>query len=405
MKILSIATTHPRFRGDSEPSFVFYLNRELVKRGHEVTTLVPHAVGARRRETVDGVVLKRFRYAFPASMQRLCYDGGILPNLQRSWVARFSLPTFLISQLGAIAKELWTRQYDLIHCHWLIPQGFFAAIVDKVGGLPLVVTVHGGDIFTENRMIAAMNRFVLKRCTFCTPVSRPIERRVRGLYAGVRSEVISMGVDLNQFNPCRRSEDLRNRLGGDPLLLFVGRIAEKKGVPYLLRAMPRILSRFAKARLVIIGSGPDETLVDHEIERQRLHDSVTRIGRVGQGDLPPYMASPSLFIMPSVVAESGDTEGLPVVLMEALASGVPVVASDVGGVADLIRHGETGLLAEQRNSEDLAEKCIRMLKDETLRRATVENARRLIDRDFSWPGVAERFERIFLRCVNVNYRS
>ena len=401
MRILSIATTHPRYRGDSEPSFVFYLNRELVKRGHAVTTLLPHAAGAARDELMDGVRLKRFRYAFPASMQRLCYDGGALPNLRRSWVAKFNLPTFLIGQLAAITKELRSGQYDLIHCHWLIPQGFFAAIVNKVDRLPLVVTVHGGDIFTANRMIAAVNRFVLKRCTFCTPVSRPIERRVRDLYAGVRSEVISMGVDLNQFNPHRRSEDLRNRLGGDPLLLFVGRIAEKKGLPFLLRAMPRILSCFAKARLVIIGSGPDERLVDREIERQKLHDSVTRIGRVGQGDLPPYMASPSLFIMPSVVAESGDTEGLPVVLMEALASGVPVVASDVGGVADLIRHGETGLLVEQRNSEDLAEKCIRMLQDETLRRTTVENARTLIENDFSWPGVAERFERVFLECANV----
>ena len=400
MRILSIATTHPRWEGDSEPAFVFNLNRELVRLGHKVTTVLPHAAGARREEVVDGVRLRRFRYFLPESRQRLCYDGGTLPNLRKRWSARLNLPFFLVAQCFAIARELRSDSYDLIHCHWLIPQGFFAAFISRWKKVPLVVTAHGGDVYTRSSLFRCLNRAVLRRCSRPTVVSSRVDQQVKSLVPGVSTETISMGVNVSAFSPDRRSTSLRERIGGEPQLLFVGRLAEKKGTVYLLRAMPMVVRRFPKAKLALIGSGPEEDAIRREIKELGLETHVVQLGKVAQERMPNYMASADVFVMPSVVAASGDTEGLPVVLMEALASGTPVVCSDVGGVSDLIKHGETGLLAREKDAADLGRQCIAMLDDEVLRKATAERGRALVEQRFSWPTVALAFEAVFHDCVS-----
>jgi phosphatidyl-myo-inositol dimannoside synthase len=395
VRILSVATTHPRFVGDSEPAYVLEINRELVRLGHQVTTLLPHADGAAASELVDGVDMRRFRYFFPASLQRLCYNGGILPNLRRSRWARANLPFFLPAQGVAVARTVRQTAPDLVHCHWLISSGLMGVLFGGVHKRPVVVSAHGSDVYIDNLLFQTVNRFVLARCHTCTVNSDGTRSRVARIHPGMRSEVVPMGVHPEDYGKHLASAEIRERLGGgDPQLLFIGRFSEHKGIPHLVAAMPEILRQLPRARLVLVGFGPEEPAIRRSIAASGLDGVVRFAGRISHAEVPSFLASADLVVLPSV-----QVEGLGVVLLEALASGTPVVGSRVGGIPDVIRDGETGLLALPGDPEDLARRCLRLLGDEALRRRTVEAGRRMVETQFSWASIAERFDGLFRACV------
>ena len=395
MKILSIATTHPRFDGDSEPAYVLALNRELVRRGHSVTTLVPHAPGAAVKERVGGVQIRRFRYFIPASAQRLCYNGGILPNLRRSWTARLNLPFFVAAQACAVARAVAFGSFDVIHCHWLITSGLMGALAACPARLPLVVTAHGSDVFTQNPVFMALDRWVLARSCVCTVNSRRSGQLVSRLNPEARIEPVPMGVYPERYGRHLRSAAVREAMGdGRPQILFVGRFSKNKGIDNLVRAMPTIAAELPEARLALVGFGPDEDRIRSTIEAVGLGDRVTILGRVSRDDIPTHMASADLLVLPSI-----RVEGLGVVLLEALASGTAVVGSDVGGIPDIIEDGVTGLLCRSRDEADIAAKCVRMLQDEDLKRRTTEKGMQLVNDRFSWTRIAAALEEMLLDCV------
>ena len=159
-----------------------------------------------------------------------------------------------------------------------------------------------------------------------------------------------MGVDIKQFNPKLKNQSLRHTLGNpDLFLLGVGRFAEKKGFQYLIRAMPEILKQYPKTKLVLIGFGPQEEELKQLSHNLSVPDSVLFPGSKTGKSLAEYFATADIFIGPSVVTPSGDTEGLGVVFLEAMASGTAVVASDVGGVGDIIEDQISGLMVQQKN--------------------------------------------------------
>lgn len=398
MKILSIATTYPRWIGDSEPAFVHLLNKELRRRGHGVTALVPHAESAPRLEIRDGVDIKRFRYFIPTGLQRLCYDGGIMPSLARDPIAWINLPVFLALLFLAIRREVRCRNYDVVHCHWLIPQGFFCVLLRRTLGFPLVISAHGGDVFTENAPFRLLNAVVCRSSAALTANSRGSKERMVKLGAGEDVRLIPMGVDIDSFCPSRREPAIHERMGGGgPQLLFVGRFAEKKGIKYSIGAMPLIIERLPGAKLALVGFGPLEKELTAEIRKHDLEQKIKILGRVEAERMPVIMASADLFILPSIMARSGDTEGLGVVILEAMASEVPVVATSVGGITDIVVHEDTGLLCSPKDVHSLADACVRMCSDDVLRERCRKTARRRVERNYSWSAVGRRFEELFLK--------
>jgi len=395
VRILSIATTHPRFEGDSEPAYVLALNRELVRRGHSVTALVPHGPGVATQEIIQGVQIRRFRYFFPPSAQKLCYNGGILPNLRNSWMARLNLPLFLAAQAGAVARAVAFGSFDLIHCHWLVTSGLMGAIVGGPSRLPLIVTAHGSDVFTENRLFKMLDRWVLHRSCVCTVNSSRSGELVSRLNPDARIEPVPMGVYTESHGKHLASDSVRSTMGnGSPQILFVGRFSKNKGITDLVRAMPMIADALPGAHLALVGFGPDEDRIRSTIAAEGMGDRVTIVGRVAGGDIPVHMASADLVVLPSI-----RIEGLGVVLLEALASGTSVVGSDVGGIPDIIEDGVTGLLCRSQDPPDIAAKCVRILQDENLNRRTTENGKRLVDSKFCWTRIGAVLEEIMLDCL------
>jgi glycosyltransferase involved in cell wall biosynthesis len=392
--VLVLGSTFPRWDGDTEPRFVESLSYELAE-FFDVIVLAPHCEGAARQEVFSNgehsIEVRRFRYFF-AKFESLAYDGGILSRVRQNPLRLLLLPLFLLGQAIATVRLCRSRKVDAIHAHWIVPQGFTVAVLRLLSNRlpPFLVTSHGGDLYAlRGRLLERLKRWVLGKADAVTVVSEAMrdycnEKRI----APAQIHVQSMGVDLvSKFTP---GDGKAPRDG----LVFVGRLVEKKGVAYLIEAVSILADRYPELRLNIVGDGPLRQWLEDLVVRLGLQDSVKFLGSVPNEAVPDYLRAAKIFAMPSVVAESGDQEGLGLVAVEALGCGCAVVAFDLPAVRDTIINGETGLMARPEDTTDLADKISLLLDDDARRIYLAEAGRRYAIGKFNWTAVGESYANI-----------
>ena len=395
MKVLVVASSaFPRWKDDPMPAFVHGLCVQLLRKGAGVAVLAPHHPGAKCFEFVDGMRVHRFRYFFPSSLERLCYDGGILPNMKKSFLARLQLPLLVVSEFFALLRVARIERPDIIHAHWILPQGFTAALADKLLGIPVVVTAHAGDVFPLNKPLFRMlSRFSINSAAAVTANSSFTKAAVENISAK-KADVIPMGVDISLFSSSSASAvaSVRKKYSiKGKMLLFVGRLAEKKCVAYLISAMKSVIGEFPDCKLVIVGDGPEKKALVSQVQHLGLWGNIVFAGSLPNRELPPYYRAADAFILPSIVDSRGDTEGLGVVLLEAIAAGTPVIASSVGGIPDIVIDSRTGLLVRQKNPEQLASAIKKLLGSKVLSRRLSAAAKNHIAKKYSWQEVGSGF--------------
>ncbi|NND66704.1 MAG: glycosyltransferase [Halioglobus sp.] len=391
MKILVLTSTFSRWEGDTEPRFVNNLSRHLAQE-HDVQVLAPHAPGARTTEVLEGIPVHRFRYA-PEALQTLAYGGGILPNLRERPLRFLLVPLFIAAQTLAILRLARVHQFDVIHAHWIIPQGFSAALARLLGlRVPVLLTSHGGDLFAlKGRVLSALKRWISGRCQGLSVVSSAMRQRAADLELMALANIhnIPMGVDTaGEFQP--PTEPTR-REG----ILFVGRLVDKKGIEYLIEAMPGVLAEASAAHLTIVGDGPLAAELAARCRALGVEDAVTFTGAVANHDVPGYLQRAAVTVFPSIVTDSGDQEGTPVAIMEALACGCAAVVSDYPGARDIIVDGRTGLLVPQRSPEALARALLRLYQDPALCAALGAGGRKHVQAQYDWRVISDRFLDVF----------
>ncbi|MBI2144037.1 glycosyltransferase [Candidatus Woesearchaeota archaeon] len=400
MKVLVFGSSaFPRWRNDPFPDFVYGLSRRLFQEGCDVAVLVPHHPGSKLFEVVDGMRVYRFRYFVPSSLERLCYGAGIFANMKNSFLARLQLPFLVAAEFFSLWYVAKKEKPDVIHAHWILPQGLAAAMVGRLLEIPVVVTAHAGDVFPlNNAFFRLLSGLALGSASAITANSTYTKSAV-GRMTRKPVSVIPMGVDLALFSSSSASAAaaVRKKHGlspGSRMILFVGRLAEKKGVKHLIDAMRRIARAFPACRLVVVGDGPEKASLVRQSQQLGLPESVVFAGSIPNRELPEFYRAADVFVLPSVVAKSGDTEGLGVVLLEAIAAGCPVVASNVGGIPDIVIDRKTGLLVEQKNPEKLAMAVISLLRSASLRRRLAFAAKRHVSGSYSWGRVARKFSEL-----------
>lgn len=391
--LLVLTSTYPRWLGDPEPGFVHELSSRLAG-GFRVIVLCPHSAGAKPREFMDGVEVVRYRYA-AERMETLVNNGGIITNLRRDRWKVLLVPGFVLAQAWYAWRILRKQRIDVVHAHWIVPQGLIALMLKLFRPAPpFVVTSHGADLFAlKGSLMGLAKRVVLRHASQVTVVSEAMRRALESTVGGTGPLVLPMGVDLRD----------RFRLHGDSpreldQILFVGRLVEKKGVRYLLDAMPAVLARRPNAKLVIAGFGPDKEALEDQAASLGLQDRVTFLGAVAQAELPPMYRRASLLVAPFVEAGSGDQEGLGLVLVEAVGCGCPILAGDVPAVRDVL-----GTLPERmvdpRCKASLAAAILKDLDDpEDARRKTLELRESLAAR-FDWENVSARYSSVLRDCA------
>lgn len=331
-RLLVLASTYPRWAGDPEPGFVHALARRLVGR-FDVTVLCPHAPGALPIEMLDGVRVVRYRYA-PARWERLVNDGGIVTNLRRRPWMLLLVPGFVLAQAAWLWRLGHRSRCDVIHAHWLLPQGLLVAGLRALGRrlAPFLVTSHGADLFAlRGRVFAALKRFVLRRAGASTVVS-----------TAMRDAIVALGVDASNVGIEPMGVDLAGRFRPEPAaprspdtVLFVGRLVEKKGLRHVIDAMPAVLAAHPSARLEVAGFGPEQEALEAQVATLGLTGVVRFLGAVSQADLPSMYRRAAVFVAPFVEAASGDQEGLGLVVVEALGCGARAVVSDLPATREL----------------------------------------------------------------------
>jgi len=392
--VLVLASTYPRWANDVEPGFVHELCRRLAA-GMDVIALVPDAPGADSSGMLDGVQVIRYRYA-PRRLQTLVNNGGIATNLQRHAWKWLLIPGFVLGQYVAARRLLKERRVDVIHAHWLIPQGLVALGLRRRFAIPYLVTSHGGDLFgLRGRVLNALKRRVAAASSAMTVVSSAM--RDEAMAIGLKSPelvVLPMGVDLRErFVPGAGDERAADEL------LFVGRLVPKKGLPYLLDAMPRVLARRPSVRLSIAGFGPEEASLRAQASRLGIESSVNFLGAMPQASLPQLYRRASVFVAPFIRDDSGNQEGLPVVLMEAIGCGCPVVVGEVAGVHDLLGDAATEVCVDAKNADALATAILATLDDPEQAQEQAKRIRDVAVSRVDWSVIEEGYADLIAGCA------
>jgi glycosyltransferase involved in cell wall biosynthesis len=395
--LLVLASTYPRWPDDPEPGFVHELCRRLTA-DFDVIALVPDSPGAQPSGVLDGVEVIRYRYA-PRAMQTLVNNGGIATNLKRSAWKWLLVPAFVAGQHLAARRVVKKRQVDVIHAHWLIPQGLIARMLLRSQDIPYLVTSHGGDLFGfRGSALNWLKQIVASSSASMTVVSHAMrEESVRLGLSPPQLSVLPMGVDLRErFVPdpaCQREEDS---------LLFVGRLVPKKGLCHLLDAMPAVLSSRPSATLTIAGFGPEEEPLRKQARQLSIEGSVRFKGAVTQPELPDIYRRASLFVAPFIRDASGNQEGLPVVLMEAIGCGCPAVVGNVAGIHDLLGDHADAISVDPRDSQALARAILNALEHPHEARQRADAMRQAAVSKVDWQVIAESYAARLRACLPAN---
>lgn len=386
-RLLVTASTFPRWEGDTEPRFILDLSKYLGEY-FDVTVMVPSYPGAKEEEILEGVKIRRYHYLPVHRWETVCYPGAIVPRIKEKKIRALQVPFLFLGLFWSILQT--KKDYDLVHSHWLIPQGIVQSFFCK----PYVLTGHGGDVTSLNgKIVKKLKARTIRKASSVVFVSDKLADDYRIIdpktFESVKSKIsiIPMGVDLNRFNPKYRVANYFNQ-DSKPVVLFVGRFAEKKGIQYLIQAMEGV-----SARLVLVGSGPMEDELRELAES--LNVDAVFLGSKNHWELPTIYASADIFCIPSVTAKNGDTEGLPTVISEAMASGLPVIGTNNGGISSIIINGDNGYVVPEKDIGELKKAINKLIYDMEIRDKMKAQSIKQAN-NYSYSNLAKRYAEVLM---------
>ena len=407
-RILCVTSNLARWEGDSTTPFVLNLAEDLQDLGWQIDMLAPHAPGAATSETLNGVHIERFRYMWPASQQSVCYQGGALINLRKNPFNKLKLPMLVAAELAAVSRRLATRDYDLLHSHWILPQGFTGMLATRLMHRPHVVTIHGGDIFgLRGQLLSSLKRASLNRSEATTVNSSFTEQAVRDLTDQIPElRRIPMGVAVEPLDAEGRQKvaeiKAEYRRNNGPLLVFVGRIVEEKGVEDLLRAMLLLRDKLPDATALVVGEGQDRADMEALSQSLGVDDRVFFTGWVKPREIIAYLSAGDVFVGPSRRAPDGWVEAQGLTFLEAMVAKTPVVASRLGGIVDSVEHEKTGLLVEERSPDQISAAIQQLAADPALTESIIDQAYQRVTQRFSRASSAAEFSALFEKLITAS---
>jgi phosphatidyl-myo-inositol dimannoside synthase len=398
--VVMVTTSYPRFPGDSVGTFMEPIARSVAARGHEVHLVAPWHPLITRGPEEHGVRFHFYRYAPVRSLNVFGYAAAMRADVSLRGAAYIAAPLALAAGWRTARKIARRHHATVMHGHWVIPGGVTAALAAP--HLPLVISLHGSDVYVAERLAPARAaaRHAFARAGYVTACSDDLARRAIALGAAAdRIETVPYGVDTARFHPDANQRSTRRReLGLDdstPLCLAAGRLVHKKGFEYLIDAVPRI----AGLVLAIVGEGTLSAALRTRAEAQGVASRVRFLGNQTQDRVGEYFAAADVICAPSIRDDRGNVDGLPNVVLEAMASGTPLVTTAAGGIGAVIQDGRTGLLVAQRDATALADAINRLLKNPAEASELGRAARAEVERSFGWDLVAARLETAYGRAL------
>jgi glycosyltransferase involved in cell wall biosynthesis len=314
--------------------------------------------------------------------------------------AYVAAPLALAAGWNAARSIARRHRATVMHGHWVVPGGVTAAIAAPA--LPLVISLHGSDVYVAETVAPARAaaRQAFRRAGYVTACSDDLARRAVALGAAPdRIETVPYGVDVERFRPdplvrtTRRAElAIGDRV---PLVLAAGRLVRKKGFEYLIDAVALV----PDAVLAIAGDGSLDGELRQRAKQAGVEARVRFLGDVSQQDVGALLAAADVVCVPSVRDDSGNVDGLPNVLLEALASGTPVVTTAAGGIQSVVTDDVTGLIVPERDSAALAAAIGRFIAQPADAQRIGGAGRAVVEQRFGWERAASAFEAAYARAL------
>jgi glycosyltransferase involved in cell wall biosynthesis len=397
LRIICPTYWYPQHASDTQATYVHDINRHLVRRGHSVTVVTPGDRSLPRSDTFDGVEIVRFPLELPPDL-----TYGRVAQSRVSWLGRFArvavMAHYLEAQHRAIMTEAREKGADVIHAHWAIPTGPAAVMAARKLRVPSVITMHGGDVYVNPEQgydfptrwyVRPALRWTLRHAGALTAITE--DCRQHALRAGAPAERIRLvfnGTDLRRFSP--EDNGSRGDLRFGPHMIFACRqLFPRKGIRFLLEAGAQLKPQFPDLKIVLAGDGFERPELARLAAQLGIESDVTFLGWVPNAELPPYYRAAALSVIPSL------EEGFGIPAAEAMGCEVAVVASDAGGLPEVVEDGVTGLVVPRGNSAALARAIGSLLADPQKRRRMGQAGRERALRLFDWDRSAQQFEELY----------
>ncbi|WP_297700614.1 glycosyltransferase [uncultured Fibrobacter sp.] len=427
-KVLVIGSVYPRFHEDAEVPWLRTSIAHLKKAGLDIQVLAPAYKGLKSHE-IDGVKVNRFRYA-PAEWEMLTHEEGAPSKMaSKPWLQLLAIP-YIISGFFKCINICRKFRPDVIHAHWPFPHAYIALGAAKLFRIPLVLNFHGAELLLirKKKWVKPLLKFAIGQAQAVFANSSFTAGKIKAL-RDVDVEWSPYGTTLETKDERREtrdggslplapaadaasatpsSGDTPQRPDPHPVnskfkILFVGRHIERKGICYLIEAAKYLPRDQFEIRIVGVGDLTEQlkeqaasviarNVSDEAIQSGFAAQSAEIIftGKLSPEALANEYKTANVFTLPAIVDSKGDTEGLGVVLIEAMELGLPVVASNVGGIPDVVVDGETGILVPEKDPKALAEAYKRLASDNELVKKLLAGAQKRIGECFNWDRIVER---------------
>jgi glycosyltransferase involved in cell wall biosynthesis len=404
MKIVYISTAFPRSREDRINPWLFETVKRLKEENCEIIVFTSSYKGIKQKN-LDGIKIYRFRY-LPKKIEILTHDVAVPERIKMGLKYKLMVLPYII--FGFLNSKWFSlkEKFDIIHVHWPFPHIIFGIVMKIIKRKPLICTFHGGEIvFLENlpNIFKKIFIYFLKFSDFFTVNSSFTKDKLLKISKGILKEkiqIIPFGTTVEDFfnGNFLKKEDKKIRI------LFAGRLIERKGVHILLRAFKKVVECFENVELIIAGDGPWRKKLEDLTFELGIKEKVIFKGHLNKNELEEEYKKADIFVLPSIHDEKGDTETLGVVLIEAMEFNVPVIATNVGGIPDIVKDGYNGILVPEKDINALSDAIIKLMKDKKLRENLSRNAKTYIKEKFSWDKIIKDLKEIYLNLAK-NYEK
>jgi glycosyltransferase involved in cell wall biosynthesis len=391
MKILVLSSVYPRFDADAEVPWLRASLRELKKNNSNAALLAPAYRGL-KNHSIDGISVYRFRYA-PAGLETLTHDEGAPSKISQNPLLQLLAIPYIISGSIKTLFLCFKLKPNILHVHWPFPHAFMAYFAAFFCKIPVVLNFHGAELLLakKKKWIKPILKIFIKKANLIFANSSFTAKKIKEIY-NREVEISPYGTTFDSVYI--RSDKLEPKCKFT--ILFVGRHIERKGIEYLIKAAAMLSP--VRFQVRIAGQGN----LTEKLKKQAAEDApeqVIFLGKLSKEELEKEYQNAGCFILPAIIDSRGDTEGLGVVLIEAAQYGLPLIASDVGGISDVIIDKKTGLLVPEKNPAAIAVAIKELSENEELRKSLVLGANEHIEQNFSWEKIIEKQTSIYRSLV------
>lgn len=406
MRICILTHTFPRFKKDVVAPFMDGVASGISENNNDVFVLTPYSNG------FDNTIKRKYKlvtykYIYPNFLHKIGYSQTLENDMKVKSIMYLLSPFFYIFGVVNTVLLVKKEKIDLINAHWILPNGFIAAIASKLTGVPVVSTLPGSDVYMANKNIIFrwMAQIAVNTSVTVTSNSPQLFEDLSKIGNIKKNfKTIIYGVDPKKFIPNATKKLVLKRQYKIPLdhivVLGVGRLVEKKGFTYLIKAAAKILKTNNNVTFVVVGDGDQRDELENLINKLRINENFKLIGRIDYANLVHYYNLGDIFILPSIRDKTGNLDDQSVALVEAMGCGKPVVTTNFSGYQMVVMNGENGYLVPEKNEIKIAEALNKLIESNKLRAKMGKKGREMVLKYFSWKAIGKQYTSLFENIIS-----